>query len=82
MITERSSQFIPAELAVQFISTVGEYGGAMNASVIETSTIVSSKLKFSYYATQCFQHIYFAAFKNSLLGSETTTIILHGVTLR
>ena len=82
MISERSNQFIPAELAVQFISTVGEYGGAMNASVIETSIIVRSTLRFSYYATQCFQHIYFAALKNNLLVSETTAIIPHGLTFR
>ena len=68
VVSKVSDQISPTGLAVQFISTIGEYGGAMNASVIETSTIVSSTLKFSYYATQCFQHIYFAS--SSLLESN------------
>ena len=50
-----------ANLAVQFISTVGEYGGAMNASLIETSIAASRMgLGFSYFTSQCFQHVYFA----------------------
>ena len=48
-------------LGLDFITTVGEYGGAMNTSVIETA-IASTHLrsKFSYLATQCFQHVYLA----------------------
>ena len=74
VVSKVSDQISPTGLAVQFISTIGEYGGAMNASVLETSTIVSSTPKFSYYATQCFQHIYFASSSllesNNLLTSE------------
>ena len=50
------------EIAVTFISTVGEYGGAMNTTLINTaidSTRVS--LSFTYFASTCFQHIYFAS---------------------
>ena len=49
-----------ANLAIQFISTVGEYGGTMNASLIETA-IAASRMgpRFSYFTSQCFQHIYF-----------------------
>ena len=50
-----------AGLALQFITTVGEYGGAMNASLIETATVASrTELRFSFFATQCFQHVYLA----------------------
>ena len=58
VVSKVPTKFSPIALTVQFISTVGEYGGAMNASLIETRSTVSSALKISYYVTKCFQHIY------------------------
>ena len=68
-----------ANLAVQFISTVGEYGGAMNASLIGTHIFASRMgLRFSYFTSQCFQHIYFATSslwqEGGLLGPERIEI--------
>ena len=80
LVLLHSEQYSTATLATQFISTVGEYGGAMNASVMETDIVARSTLRFSYYATQCFQHIYFATStlhgqrSQSVLGSETVEI--------
>ena len=57
---------------LKFIMTVGEYGGEMNNSL--TTTATKSNAPFSYYATQCFQHVYLAAStlrgSNKLLGSQ------------
>ena len=66
-------------LALDFTTTVGEYGGAMNASVIETAIATSrSNVRFSYLATQCFQHIYFSTStlrgEGRLLGTDTIEI--------
>ena len=47
-------------VALDFVTTVGEYGGAMNETLIETSTAVYSGAQLSYFVTQCFQHVYFA----------------------
>ena len=44
-----------AGLAVKFIQTVSEYGGAMNNSLSVSSRGVE---RLSYYVTECFQHIY------------------------
>ena len=59
----RSLQGLPtiqptgAGFAVDFLRTVGEYGGAMNETLAAT---VSQTSNFSFYVTECFQHIYFA----------------------
>ena len=69
----------PVGLALDFTTTVGEYGGAVNASVTETAITTSrSNTRFSYLATQCFQHIYFSTSTlrgdGSLLGSDNIEI--------
>ena len=43
--------------ATDFLRTVGEYGGAMNETLAAAVSLTS---KFSFYVTECFQHIYFA----------------------
>ena len=48
-----------AGLAQQVLTTLGEYGGIMNVSLIDTAIVASqSDIHFSYYATQCLQHTY------------------------
>jgi hypothetical protein len=76
-----------ANLAVQFISTVGEYGGAMNASLIETGIAASRMgLRFSYFTSQCFQHIYLATSslrkEGQLLGPGRVEIVQKVAVLR
>ena len=66
-------------LALQFLMTIGEYGGAMNSSLIETAIAASqSNVKFTYFASQCFQHIYFVTStlgeEDGLLGTEAIEI--------
>ena len=62
-------------IGLQYITRVGEYGGAMDAALIEVATAINS---FSYYVTQCFQHIYFAASSlhsaNGLLSIEPAQV--------
>ena len=43
--------------AIDFLRTVGEYGGAMNETLAAAVSLTSN---FSFYVTECFQHIYFA----------------------
>ena len=45
-----------AGLSQVVLTTLGEYGGVLNLSLIDTASM-SDKL-FSYYATQCLQHTY------------------------
>ena len=66
-------------LALQFIITMGEYGGAMNASLIETDIDATRlNVKLSYFSPQCFQHIYFSTStlrrRDGLLGNENVEI--------
>ena len=66
-------------LALQFLMTIGEYGGAMNSSLVETAIAASqSNVKFTYFAPQCFQHIYFVTStlgeEDGLLGTEAIEI--------
>ena len=68
-----------ASLGLQFITTVGEYGGAMDASLIKTSIDASrSGIRFTYYVTQCFQHVYLSSStlrgENSLLGNVNVEV--------
>ena len=53
-------------LGSEFIFTVPEYGGAMNASIINTASELQG---ISFVATQCFQHIYFAT--STLWGPDS-----------
>ena len=76
-----------ASLALQFITTVGEYGGAMNASLIQTAISASrSDIKFTYFASQCFQHIYLATStlrdEGQLLGTDNVVISRELATFR
>ena len=79
LVPLQTSEHSTAGLALQFLTTIGEYGGAMNASVIDTAIAASrSSMKLSYFASQCFQHIYLATStlrgNDGLLGSETVEI--------
>ncbi|CAI8009436.1 ABC transporter G family member 8 [Geodia barretti] len=70
-----SDDFSVAGLALQFTITVGEYGGAMNDSLIDTADTASLlDIHFSYFATQCFQHIYLSTStlrsENGLIGAD------------
>ena len=74
-------------LALQFVLTIGEYGGAMNSSVTDTASAnLVPTLRLSYYITQCFQHVYFATStlrgENRLLGSEVIQISTDITTVR
>ena len=66
-------------LVQQFLTTVGEYGGAMNTSLIDATIAASqSDINFSYYVTQCLQHIYLSTStlrtENGLLGDGSVEI--------
>lgn len=50
-------QRTPVAFALDYLRTVGEYGGAMNQTLAAAS---SRTPDFSYYVTECFQHIYLA----------------------
>ena len=76
-----------AGLALDFTTTVGEYGGAMNASVIETAIAASwSNLQFSYFVPQCLQHTYLATStlieEGGLYASESVEYALDAVVFR
>ena len=64
-----------AGLAVRFLQTVSEYGGAMNGSL---SVISDGVEKLSYYVTECFQHIYLVTStlwgEGNLLGSQAVDV--------
>ena len=82
-----SDQYNTIGFALQLLTTVGEYGGAMNSSVIDTdTTTLAPNLKLSYYATQCFQHVYFVTStlrgRGTLLGSEVIKISSDITTVR
>ena len=55
--------------AIDFLRTVGEYGGTMNNTIAETE---SQADHFSFYVTQCFQHIYLAT--SSLWGPAGASV--------
>ena len=55
--------------AIDFLRTVGEYGGEMNGTV---ALVEPQSSFFSYYVTQCFQHIHFAT--SSLWGAEGSSV--------
>ena len=52
-----NSQRTTTGYALDFLRTVGEYGGAMNETLAAAVSLTSH---FSFYVTECFQHIYFA----------------------
>ena len=45
-------------LAVEYLTVVGEYGGVMDNSLMQVQE--AGYINFSFYVSQCFQHIYFA----------------------
>ena len=55
--------------AIDFLRLVGEYGGDMNRTV---ALVEPQADFFSYYVTQCFQHIHFAT--SSLWGAEGSSV--------
>lgn len=69
--TLQSEDYSAAGLSVLLVSTIGEYGGAMNASLIKTVTVAEAHV--SVYVSQCFQHIYFAS--STLWGQEDETLM-------
>eukprot|EP00731_Ephydatia_muelleri_P033327 Em0028g2a len=74
-ISEVGQKNSGAGLAVKFIQTVSEYGGAMNDSLSVSSRRVA---RLSYYVTQCFQHIYLVTSTlwgvGNLLGNQAVDI--------
>ena len=81
-------QLSSAGLALQFTITLGEYGGAMNESLIDTAVgAVRSDLQFSYFSTQCFQHIYLSSSSlreegKGLLGNDSIQLSHRFATFR
>jgi hypothetical protein len=76
-----------ANLGLQFLMAIGEYGGEMNNSLTATATAnIEPPPKLSYYATQCFQHVYFATSTlrgdQGLLGSEVIELSSDMTTVR
>ena len=77
-----------AGLALEFTITLGEYGGAMNESLIDTAVgAVRSDLQFSYFSTQCFQHIYLSSSSlreegKGLLGNDSIQLSHRFATFR
>ena len=70
-----SDQLSTAGLALQFTTTLGEYGGVMNDSLLDTAVAAErSGIQFTYFAPQCFQHIYFSSSslrgQNGILGAD------------
>ena len=62
--------------AYELTSLIAEYGGALNASLVDTASLASSvDLPFTYYRPQCFQHMYLATsplvHPGGLCGAET-----------
>lgn len=55
-ISDSSSN--PVGLAVEYLTLLGEYGGAMDNSLTGVQDV--DEMDLSVYASQCFQHIYFA----------------------
>ena len=64
---ERESNTIG--FAIDILRIIGEYGGEMNSTLAYTEPQANF---FSYYVTQCFQHIHFAT--SSLWGAEGASV--------
>ena len=81
LATVNQPELNAASVAVQFISTVGEYGGSMTSSLIDTAISASRvDLGFTYFTTQCFQHIYLSTsslhqLEGGLLGPAKIEIV-------
>ena len=59
----------PVGLGIDFITLLGEYGGAMNETLLQTAALLRySGIQLSYFASQCFQHVYFAG--STLRGED------------
>ena len=69
------SDSIPIGLAVEYLTVVGEYGGVMHNSLVE---VQESDIDLTFYASQCFQHIYFVTSslwgEGRLFGSDPVQI--------
>jgi hypothetical protein len=69
------SDSTPIGLAVEYLTVVGEYGGVMDNSLVE---VQESDIDLTFYASQCFQHIYFVTStlwgEGRLLGSDPVQI--------
>ena len=79
--------YTTASIGLHLVMTIGEYGGEMNSSLaIVTSASNVPAIKFSYFVTQCFQHVYFATSnlrdKGGLLGSEVIELSSDITTVR
>ena len=73
--------------AQDLIITIGEYGGALNTSILDIASRGSrNRLPFTYFSPQCFQHRYLAtsslAEPGNLFGSEDVTFSHNVVTFR
>lgn len=66
----------PVGLALEYLTLVGEYGGAMDNSLTGVQDV--EKMDLSVYASQCFQHIYFATStlwgKGRIFGTDPVVI--------
>ena len=88
LVLYQSDQYSTTALALQFVTMVGEYGGVMNVTILDTAIAVAADLRFSYYATECFQHTYLATStllgdsRSALLGSEIVVMDPEVVTFR
>ena len=63
-------------LAIEYLTVVGEYGGAMDNSLSEVQDV--GNVDLSVYMSQCFQHIYFVTSslwgEGSLFGTDPVVI--------
>ena len=67
--TFQNQEEISIGYGIDFLLTVGEYGGQMNTTVMSTGI---QRRFFSYYATQCFQHVYLAT--STLWGEPGSSV--------
>ena len=79
--------YTTTSIGLQSLMTIGEYGGEMNNSLTATATAnLFPHLRLSYFATQCFQHVYLATSTlredGGLLGSEVIELSSDITTVR
>lgn len=71
--TSNNSDVVGVGLVLDFVTTVGEYGGAMNASIVRVTQYMSAASNYlSLYLTSCLQHIYLAT--STLWGREGQSV--------
>lgn len=70
------SSINPVGLGIEYLTLVGEYGGAMDNSLTGVQDV--DNMDLSVYASQCFQHIYFATSslwgKGKIFGTDPVVI--------